>query len=342
MRALRYIASTRLTLIGMGLLGIGAALSYDNPVDTPAWVLVVPLALLALNLLAAVLSNTRINRRGGLLVFHLGLLGIIVLAGVGRLTHMDAHLELVDGNAFSTDLLTDVRRGPWHAGDLEEVRFVQEDYTVDYHPGMARGPTRSRVLVRNGRGEWERRVVGDDTPLVLEGYRFYTTFNKGFAPVLTWMPDGGAPVTGAVHMPAYPLFFNRQANRWTPPGGDEEIRFWLQLETGLDPEGEWRLDPARTPATLTMRADGRRVELQPGDVIRLEGGALRYERLASWMGYKLFYDPTLHWLFVTAIIAVIGLAAHFWRKFGAVQIYAAQQEAARQADVNQVTGGKPI
>lgn len=339
---LRYIASTRLTLVGICLLGIGAALSYDNPVDTPVWVLAAPLALLALNLLAAVLSNTRINRRGGLLVFHLGLLGIVALAAIGRLTHMEAHLELVDGNAFSPEELTDMRRGPWHMGDLEQVRFVQGPYTVDYQPGMARGPTRSRVLVPDGRGGWDERVVGDDTPLVLEGYRFYTSFNKGFAPVLTWLPERGAPVTGAVHMPAYPLFDNRQANRWTPPAGGEEIRFWLRLDTGLDPEGHWRLDPARAQGSLIVRAGERRISLQPGEVVRLDGGMLRYERLASWMGYKLFYDPTLPWLFVTAIIAVIGLAAHLWRKFGALQVYAAQQEAARQAGAVEVSGGKPI
>jgi len=64
---LRKLASLRLTLAGMVLLALGAALSYDNPAGTPAWVLVVPLALLAVNLLAAIVSNPRINRRGALL-----------------------------------------------------------------------------------------------------------------------------------------------------------------------------------------------------------------------------------------------------------------------------------
>ncbi len=91
-RFLRYLSSTKFTLLGMGLLAVGAALSYDNPVDTPVWVLVVPMAILAVNLLAAIVSNARINRRGGLLVFHISLLGIVLLAAVGRLTHMEAHI----------------------------------------------------------------------------------------------------------------------------------------------------------------------------------------------------------------------------------------------------------
>ena len=314
MRLFRYLASTKFTLLGMGLLGLGAALSYDNPVATPAWVLVVPLALLAINLLAAIVSNSRINRRGGLLIFHLALLGIVILAAVGRLTHMEAHIEMVEGSAFSVEDLEDVRRGPWHSGRLERVRFIQGPYTVDYAQGMVRGPTRSQVLVPDSQGGWERRVVGDDKPLILEGYRFYTTFNKGFAAVLTWMPDGGPPVTGTVHMPSYPLFDFRQANRWTPPGG-EEIKFWLQLETGLKADESWTLAPRRARALLVLRSAGQRLELRPGGSARLAGGRLRYEGLSSWMGYKLFYDPTLQWLFVTAILGVMGLAAHFWNKF---------------------------
>jgi len=311
---LRRLASPRLTLPGMGLLGVGAALSYDNPVSTPVWVLVVPLAFLAANLLATILTNARINRRGGLLIFHLSLLSIVILVAIGRLTHMDAHLEIVAGSGFSADDLIEVNKGVLHPGSLERVFFVQGPYTVDYAPGMVRGPTRSQVMVPDGSGGWVRRVIGDDKPLVLHGYRFYTTFNKGFAPVLTWMPDGGPAVTGTVHMPPYPLYDFRQANRWTPPGG-QEIKFWLQLETGLTPERAWTLDVRKTRATLVLKTGGQRVELQPGTTTRLPGGRLRYERLSSWMGYKLFYDPTLHWLFLSAMIGVLGLAAHFWKKF---------------------------
>jgi cytochrome c biogenesis protein len=335
---LRRLASSRLTLAGMLGLAVGAALNYDNPVSTPVWVLVIPLAVLAVNLCAAVISDPRINRRGGLLVFHLGLLAIAVLAAIGRLTHMEGKVELTVGDAFSPAELMEVREGPWHLGNPQDIRFVQGPFTVDYGTGLARGPTRSEVLVADGQGGWERRTVGDDKPLLTGGYRLYTTFNKGFAPILTWIPERGAPVTGAVHMPSYPLFEHRQANRWTPAGG-QEIKFWLELETGLKPDGDWRFDPGRSSGVLVVRSGGQRIELRPGESARLENGSLRYERLSSWMGYKLFYDPTLHWLFLAAVIAICGLAAHFWRKFGAVQAYAAAQEAARDKAVPSATGG---
>lgn len=314
---LRPLASLRLTLVGMLLLAFGAALSYNNPATTSVWVLVAPMSLLAVNLLAAIITNPRINRRGGLLTFHLALLGVVVLAAIGRLTHLEAHIELLQDTAFASAELFDDSRGPWHSGRLDQVQFVQGPYTVDYAPGMVRGLTRSQVQVPDGRGGWEAKVVGDDRPLIMEGYRFYTSFNKGFAPILTWIPDQGAPQTGAVHMPSYPLFEFKQDNSWTPPGGPE-IKFWLRLTTGMDEKTAWVLDGSKARGVLVVNTGGQRLELQPGDSAKLPGGQLRYERLSTWMGYKIFYDPTLKWLFMVAMTGVLGMAAHFWRKFGAL------------------------
>ncbi len=307
------LSSTRFTLLGMALLGLGAALSYDNPAGTPVWVLVVPMALLAVNLFFAILVNPRINRRFGLLLFHIGLLGVVVLAAIGRLTHMEAHLELVEGTAFETADLMNIKQGPLHDGRLDRVRFVQGNYTVDYESGMVRGLTHSQVFEIDNNGKWIEHDVGDDRPLIIEGYRFYTTFNKGFAAILTWTADDGEPVTGAVNMPSYPMFDFRQSNTWTPPGG-EEIRFWLQLDTGLTGEAPWQLDIRQSQGRLVVNSAGKRVELAPGEALRMNGGELRYERLAGWMGYKLYYDPTLQWLFFISILGVIGLFIHYWQK----------------------------
>jgi len=314
---LRRLASTKLTLLWMLLLAVGAALSYDNPAETSIWVLIVPMFLLAVNLIAAIISNPRINRRGGLLVFHLGLLSIVLLAAIGRLTHMDGRVEIISGAEFSPELVTDVNSGPLHTGALDEVKFVQGPFTVDYRPHMMRGLTHSQVALPDNEGGWREAVVGDDRPLLLEGYRFYTTFNKGFAPILSWTSnDGRVAQTGAVHMPSYPLFDFKQSNSWTPEGG-EEIKFWLQLETGLNAEEAWVLDGRRATATLVVNESDKRTELLPGQSVQLAGGTLRYEQLTTWMGYKLFYDPTLHWLFIAAFITISGLGAHFWRKLAA-------------------------
>ncbi len=332
-RQLSKLGSVRLALIGMVLLAGGAALSYGNPKSTPIWVLVVPLAFLALNLLAAIATNPRINRRPGLLVFHLGLLGVILLVGFGRLTHMDAHLEIVQGSAFDPNAIHDVKKGPMHYGDLKDVKFVQGNYTVDYAAGMVRGLTHDHVLVPDGHGGLDEKDIGDDRPLTINGYRFYTTFNKGFSPILTWMPDNGKPITGTVNMPAYPLFSFKQENTWTPPNG-KQIKFWLRLETGLNPNKAWVLDGRNATGKLVVNTGGKRVELNPGEQVRLDGGVLRYEDLTTWMGFKIFYDPTLKPLFITAIISVLGMGAHFKQKFDAMS----KHINAPAGDTNEVGG----
>jgi cytochrome c biogenesis protein ResB len=66
-------------------------------------------------------------------------------------------------------------------------------------------------------------------------------------------------------------------------------------------------------------ADGERRELRPGESVTVPEGVLVYEGLTAWMGYKVFYDPTLPWLLASATLAIAALAAFFWRRFGRAQ-----------------------
>jgi cytochrome c biogenesis protein len=157
-------------------------------------------------------------------------------------------------------------------------------------------------------------VIGDHRPLVLEGYRFYTSSNKGFAPLLTWRPQGGAALTGAVHLPSYPMHALRQSGEWHLPDGR---RVWVMLqfdETLIDPNAPaaFRLPEKHR---LVVRLEPLRAELAPGESIELEGGTLRYDGLRTWMGYRVSYDPTLPWLLAAALLAAFSLAWHYARRF---------------------------
>ncbi len=313
-KILRFLGSPRLAMLGMLALAIGATLSYGNPDTVSIWVLVYPLLFLALNLLMAILTNPRIYRRHGLLVFHVGLLAIVILAAIGRLTIFEADVEMVRDTVFDHSEVLRARAGVWHDDKLGQVRFQQGHYTVDYTAGLVRGRTYSYVSVFAEDGTVTQKVLGDDRPLVIGGYRFYTSFNKGFAPILTWQPaDGGEPMTGVINMPSYPLFEYKQDNQWTPPGSDP-IDFWLRLDTGLTEEAAWRLDGRHAEGVLVVKSGGQRIELHPGDSTDLPGGTLVYEQLTTWLGYKIYYDPTLFWMFIASVLTVLGMAVHFWRK----------------------------
>lgn len=309
-----HLASPKLTLLGMILLGLGAVLSYGNPMTVSIWVLVVPLAFLSINITAAIITNPRIFGQPGLLLFHVCLLITVLLAGLGRLIHLDAHVELTEGEAFASDKILAVNKGPWHQGDIDKIEFIQGKFTVEYLAELQRRDTRSEVFLPDPKGRPRTLIVGDESPLIMHNYRFYTTFNKGFSPILTWLPMEGDAITGSIHLPGYPLFDYKQANQWKPPGTREIIKFWLQVDAGLTEDKPWVLDGRTATGKLVVTVEGTRVELDPGDEVQLEHGRLRYQELRTWMGYRIFYDPTIHWMFWSTFIGVLGLMYYYWAK----------------------------
>jgi cytochrome c biogenesis protein ResB len=307
-RVLIRLASNKLTLVGFALLAMGILSTHNRP-DAPAAAISLPLALLALNLAASMVLRPAL-RRGGLAVFHAALLALMLLAGIGRLTHFDGRVEVAEGAQLDPLQIEITQQGAWHGSAWRQLAFRQGPFEVHYAAGMKRAHTRSQVWVSNNTSA---QTVGDDTPLVQHGYRFYTTHNKGYAPLLSWQPEGGTAVQGLLHLPSYPMFDWKQENQWTAPDGTQ-LRFWLRIERPLAERSAWTLDPHSTPALLIVEAQRVRHELRPGQTATLRGARLRYERLAGWMGYRIFYDPTLLPMLITALLGVAGLAWHLWQR----------------------------
>jgi hypothetical protein len=313
-RCCRALASLRLTLVALVFFAGGILYAYFSGEHTTL-ALVPPLLLLSVNLIAAVATNPVFWRSGPLLLFHLALIGIILLVALGRLSYLKGRLELADGEEFS-GVLSEVDAGVWHRSRLDKVFFSNEGFRISYDQGVQRGKTRNAVRYIDAGGREQRTEIGDQTPLVLEGYRFYTSPNKGFAPAFLWYPAvGGAPQLGTVHLPSYPIHEYNQARDWLLPGTD--IKVWTALQFNeilLDPEApsEFKL-PQRYK--LIVRIGELRREMQPGEAIDLPQGRLVYDGLRTWMGYTVFYDWTIHWLLAACVLAVSALGWHFWRKF---------------------------
>jgi cytochrome c biogenesis protein len=316
MNALRALASLKLTLVALILLGAGIVYAYLGE-ERGNLALVLPLVLLSLNLIAAVATNPAFRKWNALLVFHLALIMLVLLAALGRLTYLKGTVELATGEEFGGRLI-ETDTGTWHPWKgLEKVRFINEGFTINYAPEIQRERTRNKVRYLDGDGSEHTAEIGDQTPLVLAGYRFYTSPNKGFAPTFVWHPVDGEPVLGTVHLPSYPIHEYNQAREWQLPGTD--IRVWTMLrfdEVILDPNAssEFRLPNKHE---LVVRISGQRHELQPGQAIELPRGRLVYEGLRSWMGYSVFYDWTIHWMLAVSMVAVGALGWHFWKRFAA-------------------------
>ena len=311
MGLLAALASLRLTLVAMMLLALCIVLRYRLDWISSDW-FALALVLLALNLLAAIWQRPQFRRQRGLLVFHFGLLVITVLAGLAILTRMQGRIELVEGQAFDPAQVMIDSRGWWQFDDLDSVQFVQGPVSVEYHPGLRRGATRSEIILGPNP---QHLIVGDTQPLRLQGYRFVSTSNKGYAVLLDWIDNSGAVLSGAVHMPSYPLQDWNQVNRWNSPGGET-----LQLELELPPlqsDRDWvlRTPPEVLPLRL-QRGSGADHVLLPEDTITLNGGRLRYRGVRLWLGYQIDYNPLLPWMFAAAMVGIAGLGWHFWTKYG--------------------------
>jgi len=309
---LAHFGSLRTTLAGMALLGAAAAASQARAVPAMA-VLGVATSLLALNLLAALVVHPVLRRQLPLLVFHLSLLALVMLAALGRMTALDGRFELTQGLGFDGSLIESAA-GRWHDDALGRLALRHEGFEIDYAPGRKRGATRNRVVWVDAGGAAHAAVIGDHRPLVLEGYRFYTSPNKGFAPLLTWRPREGEPVTGAVHLPSFPANELHQSREWVLPDGRA---VWVMLqfdETLIDPNAQATF---RLPGVhrLVLRVGTQRAELVTGERIEIDGGTLVYEGLRTWMGYRVSYDATLPWLLAAALLAAFSLMWHYTHRF---------------------------
>lgn len=306
-RTLAHFGSLRTTLALFALLG---TVIFARPT---APVLGAVLGLLALNLSAALVVHPAFRRQLPLLVAHLALLALVVGVGLGRLLALDGRFELTQGEVFDGTLL-DRSAGALHVDRLQRLAFRQDGFEIDYAAGRKRGATRNRVTWTGADGRPRAAVFGDHRPLVLEGHRFYTSPNKGFAPVLRWVPVQGEALRGAVHLPSYPVHELRQSRAWALPDGREA---WVMLQIDgplIDPQapGAFRLPAAHR---LVVRVGEQRAELAPGQWLDLPGGRLVYEELRTWMGYRVAYDPTLPWLLAASVLAALALGWHYARKF---------------------------
>lgn len=306
-RLIAHFGSLRTTL---ALLALLAVVVLARPAFAP---LALALGLLAINLMAALVVHPLLRRQLPLLVFHLALLALLLLVGLGRLTALDGRFELTQGVPFDGQLM-EQDAGPLYNEPLQRLAFAHNGFEIDYAPGRQRGATRNAVTWQGDDGAQRSAVIGDHRPLVLAGHRIYTTPNKGFAPLLRWQPARGEPALGAVHLPSFPANELRQSREWRLPDGRV---VWVMLqfdETLIDPNTAAAF---RLPAEhrLVVRVADLRVELAPGERVALDSGSLVYEGLRTWMGYRVSYDPTLPWLLAASLLAALSLAWHYALKF---------------------------
>ena len=315
MSLLRKLASLRLTLVGMALLATLSIFASRND-DVDAGVTAVPLVILVVNLLAALVTNRSFRAQTGLLIFHVGLLLVFACIGLTVLLRFDGHVEVLQGAAFDAARVETVEQGRWHDDRLGDIEFYQGEVRINYLPSLNRQDTHSAIEYRAASGELRRITIGDTRTATIDGYRVAATFNKGFALLLQWTGDDGNEILGAVHMPSFPEFDWKQVTTWTTPAG-QEVELELDFDKPVSSDTEsWTFGATSMPYTLRVAAAGVAPrKLREGGRARLEGGVVRAVDLRTWMAYRIVYQPFLPWMFVAAMLSIIGLGMHFARRY---------------------------
>jgi ResB-like family len=256
-------------------------------------------------------TNKAFRRQLPLLLFHLALLAIIVLVAMGRLTYLRATTEVVTGSEHQA--MDRIRAGPWHWGAMDAVHFENLGFRIEYKPGLQRDTTVNKVRWRDESGIPRTMEIGDQVPLVIRGYRFYTSSNKGFAAVFRWEPNQGEAELGSVNFPGYPLHSDDQSNTWRLAAEDVRVKLNIR-ERLIDPgaAGSFRLPGEHD---VTLETPWRVATLKPGESMLIPAGRVVYVGLTTWMGYNVFYDWTMPWLLAACTLAVLALGWHFWSKF---------------------------
>lgn len=330
--ALALLASIRLTLVALALLALGAwAVSMQYL--SASWGAGIPLAILAVNLAAALLRSARLRANLPLTVLHLALLATVVLMAGARLAYFDGLATLAVGEDFS-GTLTQVDAGLLHPWTLQSLKFRNEGFTERFAANGDYVDTEHRVSWRDQAGVRQQTTIGDDRPLILDGYRIYAAPTRGYTPVFEWRTHDGWIERGSVQLPApgfqlaaiRPLTKGKTefqpftaAQTWKLPGGTE---VWVMLEpanTATPAPGTERQNLAASTLdhVLVLRIGSERHQLRVGDDLALPGGNLKYVKLNSWMGYRIVRDDFKEWLFAACMVAASSLGWFYVRRFRA-------------------------
>lgn len=301
-------------MVGLtGLIANSVAISQWPDQSIP-W-LVLPLTLLAVNLFAALLVRHAFRHQAALLLFHIGLLAVVILVAAGVLLRFDGSVELIEGESFDASDVTARGEGWLHPNRLDRIDFTQGPLEVRYRSGLQRDTTHSRVVVDVKGGEQIRYDIGDREGFTSHGYRFMTTFNKGYSVLVLWRGDEGREVLGAVNFPSYPTFDWKQVNDWTTPGG-EMLTFELKLAERIPEAGPWTLRSGNVGYDVGVSGGSRPEQtIAPGQSIDVVGGKITIVDLRLWMGYRIDHNPLLPWLLTAVFLSLGALAVHMAQKF---------------------------
>lgn len=308
----RRLAAPQLSAACFVLAAAGALWVAEGDAS-PTFAMVPSLSLLVVNLLAGLLTNARLRTDLPLLIFHLALAAFVALILAARLTYADGIVSVTRGAVFD-GALTQVEQGPLHGDGLQAIRFSNDGFVDEYPLNGNEYRTYNAVRWWDESGQSHSAEIGDDHPLIINGYRIYAT-RRGLAPRLLWQRTSGEFEFASIQLGHLQADGWYEGNSWQLEDGP---KIWVGMQHDIErpSPGSRRVDlgVAAIDGPLVVRVDAARHELRKGESLTLPGGTLTYSQLDAWLGYRIVYDPTTHWIMATALLAIGSLIWFYIRR----------------------------
>lgn len=309
---LRRVAAPQVSAACFVLAAAGALWVVEGDAS-PTFAMAPSLSLLVVNLLAGLVTNARLRTDLPLLIFHLALAAFVALILAARLTYVDGIVPVTRGTVFD-GALTQVEHGPLHGEGLQAIRFSNEGFVDEYPLSGNEYRTYNTVRWWDKRGQPHLAEIGDDRPLIIDGYRIYAT-RRGLAPRLLWQRTSGEFEYASIQLGHLQADGWYEGNSWQLEGGPS-IWVGMQHDIVRPSPGSRREDLGvmTIDSPLVVRVGAQRREIRKGESLMLAGGTLTYSQLDAWLGYRIVYDPTTNWIMATALLAIGSLIWFYMRR----------------------------
>ncbi|WP_084074243.1 cytochrome c biogenesis protein ResB [Demequina sp. NBRC 110052] len=286
-------------------------------------------------------------REAGNLLFHVALVGILIAVGAGSLLTYRAQAIVVEGESFTNavvDYDTYEAGALFDESWLEPFTLSLDSFDVSFTvTGRAEDFTANVTLTEPGSEPLSTRIQVN-RPLQVDGGKIYLQGN-GYAPVVTVVDsDGEVAFSGAVpFLPQDAAYTSTGVVKVPDVTSGEQLGFVATLlptavdngttlvsahpdlnnpvmllrgysgDLGLDsgiPQNVYVLDesqlsPLRDPDDAVWS-----VALTPGETVDLPDGlgSFTWEQTPRFAAFDLRTDPSLPYLLVAAILALVGLS----------------------------------
>lgn len=295
---------------------VGILVTTYLPVS-PTWAMALPFTMLFASLTGALFYKPRLRCDLPLLAFHLALLLLIVLLVAARLTYFEGGVMISEGERFHPEQLDMERSGPLHPVKLDSFQFAHAGFEQPKNLALqGLGFIYNRVRYWDQYGRESSTVIGNDRPLVIEGYRIYSGKRRGLVALFRWQNGRSVEVFGEVQLEDNGGDAFAPAAKWQLPDGTD---IWAMLEINADQRG--LLKEATNlykehfeQQPILIRSGDERKTLMPGESINLNGARLTYEGVNSWMSYRIIYEPMKMWIMVTLLVAILSLIWFYSRR----------------------------